>query len=156
MIENVHSVWRPLVRPVVPWSGHYGSRHANCAQKETFQAPTDLNSRIFLNFEKKMRFLCKRAILWSHEELMVSHLCESVSCEIITILNKCNQSLEGKKNLLCRRLLRKKLPTGKFRAATARNPTEKRASSYTCSPCRVMFCLLKPIAWIFFDFAKAP
>ena len=33
-----------------------------------------------------------------------------------------------------------------------RNPTEKRASSCTC---RVMFCLLKPIAWMF-DFAKAP
>ena len=61
-----------------------------------------------------MRFLCKRAIVWSHEELMVSHLCESVSCEIITILNKCNQSLEGKKNLLCRRLLRKNSPPGNF------------------------------------------
>ena len=33
-----------------PWSGHFNhivSPHANCAQKESFQAPTDLNSCIF-------------------------------------------------------------------------------------------------------------
>ena len=46
--------WRPLVRPVVPWSGHFGyfvSRHANCQwtvpKKKRSWVPTDLNSCAF-------------------------------------------------------------------------------------------------------------
>ena len=35
--------------------------------------------RHHFNFETKMRFLCKRAIAWSHEELLFSVLCERVS-----------------------------------------------------------------------------
>ena len=43
-----------LLKMTVPfeglWSGHFGhflSRHAKCTQKETFQAPTDINSCVF-------------------------------------------------------------------------------------------------------------
>ena len=93
-----------LKAPVVPSrSGHFGhfvSRHVNCAQRETFQAPSDLawNSSdcfesfpplkikfpyIFykhhLNFETKMRFLCKELKFGLLKKLF-SLLCECVSC----------------------------------------------------------------------------
>ena len=70
--------------------------------------------------------------------------------------NEFNQNLEGKKNLICRRFSKKNFPSGNFVQQRQRNPTEKRASSCTCSPCRVMFCLLKPIAWIFLTLPKLP
>ena len=57
--------------------------------------------------------------------------------DIATILNEFNQSLEGKKNLICRRLSKKNFPSGNFVQQRQRNPIEKRASSFTCSPCRV-------------------
>ena len=47
---------------------------------------------------------------------------------------------------ICRRLSKKKLPSGNFVQERQRNPIEKRASSCTCSQGRVMFCLLKPKA----------
>ena len=48
IIENDRSVWSTKVLPVVPWFlWPLVSRHANCQQKETFQAPTDLNSCLF-------------------------------------------------------------------------------------------------------------
>ena len=76
--------------------------------------------------------------------------------EITTILNEFNQSLEGKKNLIVVACEEKNFPPGNFLQQRQRNPTEKRTSSCTCSPYRVMFFLLKPIAWIFLTFLKLP
>ena len=45
--------------------------------------------------------------------------------EITYILNEFNQSLEGQKFLICRRLSRKKLPITNFRAATAKKSDRK-------------------------------
>ena len=80
IIENDRSVWMPLVRSVVAWSRHFGyfvSRHTNCAQKEMFQAPTDLNSCIFsicviLTSKPKWNFCLKSCSLVSWSECVSS------------------------------------------------------------------------------------
>ena len=64
VIENDRSVWRHLVRPVVPWSGHFGhfvSRHQKCAKRNV---PSTIWSKFLyicnwhqFNFETKMKFL---------------------------------------------------------------------------------------------------
>ena len=104
IIENDCYVWflHGAATLVPSRYGHFGrfvSRHGNCAQKETFQAPSDLawNSSdcfesfsplkikflyIFykhhLNFETKMRFLCEELKFGLLKKLF-SHLCECVS-----------------------------------------------------------------------------
>ena len=45
--------------------------------------------------------------------------------EIVPFFNKFNQSLEGKKNLICRRLSKKELPIRRFRAATVKKSDRK-------------------------------
>ena len=77
-LQDPRSFWRngPLVRPIWPLV----TRHANCAQKETFQVPTDLSSCIFsigiiLTSKPKCDFSVKSVyVVCSHEELVVSLL----------------------------------------------------------------------------------
>ena len=115
------------------------------------------------NFETKMRFCVKSYSLVSWRNFFASVrmcfvelLCDG--SEIATILNQFNQSLERrinwsslvyvhKKNFPSRNVMSWSWSDGK------RNPTEKRVSP--CS-CRVMFCLLKPITWIFSTLLKLP
>ena len=112
MIENDRSVWRHLVRPMVPWSGHFDfvSRHQKCARRNV---PSTIWSKflyiatgIILTSKPKWNFClmsyglaswripCK-CVLWSYR-------CDG--SEIATVLNEFNQSLERKQNLICRRL----------------------------------------------------
>ena len=76
--------------------------------------------------------------------------------EITTISNEFNQSLEGKKNLICRRLSRKKLPTRKFRGATAKKSDRKACVIMHMQSVQSNVWLVKTHCLNFFDFAKAP
>ena len=143
--------WRHLVRPVVPWSGHFGyfvSRHANCQwtvpKKKRSWVPTDLNSCAFsigiiLTSKAKWDFCVNSYSLVSRRIIIFASVrrCERVSqlrwdgSEIATILNEFNQSLERKKNLVCRRLLMSSRKTSQQeifclrRAATAKKSDRK-------------------------------
>ena len=86
-------------------------------------------------------------------------------CRAVTVRRQRNlhyfkwiqSKFRGKEKFNFSSLVKKKnSPPGNFVQQRQRNPTEKRASSCTCSPCRVMFCLLKPIAWIFLTLPKFP
>ena len=136
------------------------SPYANCAQKEMFQAPADVNSckfsiGIVLTAKPKWDFCVKSFSLvsWRINSFTSARKCvvwwQCDGSEIATILNEFNQSLEGKGNLISCLLSKNTFPPGNFLQQRQRNPTEKRASSCTSSPCRVMFCLLKPISSIF-------
>ena len=73
------------------------------------------------------------------------------SREIVTILNEFNQSLERKKSLpWLVYVLKKNFPLGQeilclFNSCAAK---AKKSDRKACSACRVMFCLLKPIAYL--------
>ena len=90
VIENDRSVWRPLVRPVVPWSSHFGPA-SKVRKKETFQAPTDLNSCIFsvgiiLSSKPKWDFRVKSYSLVSWR---IIHFC-SIVFRAVTMWRKRN------------------------------------------------------------------
>ena len=128
MIENDRSVWRHLVRPMVPWSGHFGhfvSRHQKCARRNV---PSTIWSKflyiatgIILTSKPKWNFCLMSYGLASWRIPCKCVLC-SYRCdgsEIATVLNEFNQSLERKQNLICRRLFtaskkKKKSPIRKF------------------------------------------
>ena len=118
--------------------------------------------RLHFNFQTRMRFLCKeqKSVLWRRG--LFFRFCANV-CRAVMMRRQRNHhylkwiqsSLEGKKNLICCRLFTasKKIPIREFYSLIEHqrqiNPTKKACASCSCSPCRVMLCLLKTIALIF-------
>ena len=104
-----------------------------------------------------MRFLCKELEFGLMKNY--SLLCERCDgSEIATKLNEFNQSLERKKNLVCRRLFMSSRKTSQQeifclrRVATAKKSDRKACVIMHVQSGRssnLMFCLLKPIARIF-------
>ena len=146
---------------MVPWFlWPLVSRHANCEQKETFQAPTDLNSCLFskgiiITSKPKWDFCVKGYSLVSCR--IINSFASVRKCveQLITMQRQRNrhyfkwiQSKFRGKEKFNLSLVKKKLPSRNFVQEQQRNLIEKRASSCTWSPFRVMFCFLKPTAWI--------
>ena len=108
IIENDRSVWRHLVRPMVPWSGHFGhfvSRHQKCARRNV---PSTIWSKfryiatgIILTSKPKWNF-CLMSYGLASWRIPCSYRWDG--SEIATVLNEFNQSSERKQNLICRRL----------------------------------------------------